>query len=147
MRRKNTLKELTIKDNFMFAAVMIDSFGQKKYCYTRKNVFKEVPELELKDGTHSIFLSSRGENEEEVSPKLVKFLKFVKAKPNECMGDFEDEYVKSLQEAMAFIKESREMEGRHMIFQEMLRDEWAEGKAEGKEEGKAESIEEFISKM
>lgn len=78
----------------------------------------------------SIFLSTRGENDNEVPRELVKFLEFVKADQDESESDFEDDFVKKLQESIRRIKGSWEMEERFMIFEEMLREERAEGKAE-----------------
>ena len=79
-------------------------------------------------------LLSFGREEKEVPEGMVKFLKFVRADLTESEKDFEDAYVKKLQESVRHVKESREMEERFMLFQEMLRDERAEGKAEGKAE-------------
>ena len=75
-------------------------------------------------------LLSFGREEKEVPEGMVKFLKFVRADLTESEKDFEYVYVKKLQESVRHVKESREMEERFMLFQEMLRDERAEGKAE-----------------
>ena len=62
--------------------------------------------------------------------ELVSFLNFVKADLSESETDFEDDFVEKLQNTIRRIKSNREMEERFMIFEEMLRDERAEGKAE-----------------
>lgn len=103
-------------------------------CYTFENACNEEEMLFRKDGCHSIFLSTCGENEEEVSGSLVTFLKSVKADLEESMNDFEDDFVRKLQNSVKEIKKSREMEGRFMMLQLLLRDERLEGKAEGKAE-------------
>lgn len=108
-----------------------DPFGEKKYCYTFENVCLENKELVLKDGCKSIFLSTKGENDSEVSPALVSFLHFVKADLAESETDFQDEFVAELQKYIKHIKESREMGERFMLFEELLKDERAEGRAEG----------------
>ena len=51
------------------------------------------------------------------------------------MKDYGDEFVRSLQKSVKAVKESREMEGRYMLFEELLREERAEGKEEGRAEG------------
>ena len=79
----------------------------------------------------------------EVPEKLVKFLRFVSADLSESELDFEDEFVQKLQETIRRIKGSREMEGRFMIFEEMLRDERTEGRVEGKKEFIFELLEEL----
>lgn len=107
-----------------------DPFGEKKYCYTFENVCLEDKELKLKDGNKTIFLSTRGENDEDVEISLIKFLQYVKADLSESEREFEDEFVKRLQESVRHVKESRDMEERFMLFEELLRDERKEGRAE-----------------
>lgn len=121
-----------------------DPFGKKKYCYTFENVCMEENELRLKDGCKSIFLSTKGENDEDVPKSLVKFLKFVKADLEESTGDFQDEFVEELQKSIQHVKESREMEKRFMLFQELLRDERAEGRAEGRMEASKDMVLSFL---
>ena len=64
-----------------------------------------------------------------------RFLEFVKADLDDSMKDYGDEFVRSLQKSVKAVKESREMEGRYMLFEELLREERAEGKEEGRAEG------------
>ena len=107
-----------------------DPFGKKKYRYTFTKQCEEEPGAQLQEGCKSIFLSTRGENDREVPGELVSFLNFVKADLSESETDFEDDFVEKLQDTIRRIKSNREMEERFMIFEEMLRDERAEGKAE-----------------
>ena len=79
--------------------------------------------------------------------ELVSFLNFVKADLSESETDFEDDFVEKLQNTIRRIKSNREMEERFMIFEEMLRDERAEGKAEGIAEGKAEAVLEMLLEL
>ena len=194
MKRKKQLKELTLKDNFMFGAVMIEEENCKRFLElalgfpiervdvskeksivyhpeykgvrldvyakdernTRYNVEMQVaskPELGKRTRYYhsqidmELLLSTSGNNDWEVSGELVKFLNFVKADLSESETDYEDDFVKKLQESIRRIKSDREMEERFMIFEEMLRDERAEGKAEGKEEGKAEAVLELLEEL
>ena len=77
----------------------------------------------------------------------VSFLNFVKADLSESETDFEDDFVEKLQNTIRRIKSNCEMEERFMIFEEMLRDERAEGKAEGIAEGKAEAVLEMLLEL
>ena len=120
-----------------------DPFGKKKYRYTFTRQCEEEPEVNLNDGSTSIFLSTEGENGSEVPKELVTFLNFVKADLSESETDFEDSFVKKLQETIRRVKSNREMEERFMIFEEMLREERAEGKAEGKAEDILDLLEEL----
>lgn len=113
-----------------------DPFGKRKYCYTFQPKCKEDPDVDLEDGRCCIFLSTYGENEEKVPREMVSFLKFVRASQEESQKDFQDPFVRHLQESIRWIKSSREMEERFMIFEEMMRDEREAGKLEGQRETK-----------
>ncbi len=120
-----------------------DPFGKKKYCYTFANQCLEDKDLNQQDGVVSIFLSTYGENEKEVPQRMVNFLKFVRADLEDSEKDYKDAYVKKLQESIRHVKESREMEERFMLFQEMLREERTEGILFGKAEDVVELLEEL----
>ncbi|MFR5601691.1 MAG: Rpn family recombination-promoting nuclease/putative transposase [Lachnospiraceae bacterium] len=120
---------------FVIFVCDFDPFGGKKYRYRFRSCCEEDRTLLLDDGCETIFLSTCGENETEVPKELVKFMKFVKADLKESQQDFDDELVKIFQEAIQSIKASREMRGRYMIFEEMMRDERNEGRQEGIQEG------------
>ena len=80
-------------------------------------------------------MNTHGKNESEVPKELVTFLKYVKADLAGSEEAFDDSYVEQLQNFIRKIKGSREMEERFMIFEEMLKEERAEGFAKGREEG------------
>ena len=71
----------------------------------------------------------------------------MKADLSESETDFEDDFVEKLQNTIRRIKSNREMEERFMIFEEMLRDERAEGKAEGKTEAVLEMLLELMNDL
>ena len=116
-----------------------DPFSSKKYRYTFQNICAETGRP-MNDGSTVIFLSTCGENEAEVPEGLVHFLKFVKADLADSIQDYQDSFVRKIQESMARIKSSREMEERCMLLEELLREERAEGEAKGLVRGKAEGI-------
>ena len=126
-----------LSDAYVIFICDFDPFGNKKYRYTFDYRCAEVDELLLKDGGHTIFLSTRGINESEVPVPLVKFLKFVGANLKDSTKDYQDDYVRKLQNDVHEVKLSREMRERYMILQEMLREERTEGREEGREEGLA----------
>jgi predicted transposase/invertase (TIGR01784 family) len=111
-----------------------DPFMRGKYCYTFENLCLEDKELSMQDGAKSIFLNTRGKNNDEVPIEMIAFLDFVKADLKESTKDFHDDFVRQLQNSVQKVKSSRRMEENFMILREMLRDERAEGKAEGKAE-------------
>lgn len=131
------------RDAYVIFICDFDPFYKKKYKYTFETVCKEVGMVSLEDGNHTLFLSTHGENEEEVPEGLVKFLKYVSAGLDESTEDFQDNFVQKLQEAVKNVKASREMEERYMLLEELLKEERESGKAEGK----AETILVFLSRL
>ena len=137
----------TIPDSFVIFVCDFDPFDKELYCYTFGSECEEDREVELDDGCHTIFLSTRGNNDGDVSPELVRFLRFVTADLEESERDFEDGLVRRFQETIREIKADREMGGRYMIFEEMLREEKQEGRLEGWLEGKLEAKKESILEL
>lgn len=120
-----------------------DPFGQRKYRYIFNKMCQETIDAKLEDGSTTIFLSTRGKNNDEVSPELVKFLEFVKEDLAGCEADFEDEFIEQLQKSVQHIKASREMEGRYMVFEEVIREERQEAKVEERIEAILELLQEI----
>lgn len=147
MYNHKTLKDLTMKDNFMFGAVM----SIEENCYTFRSECQEDLSVELQDGSVTIFLSTAGKNSEDVPSELVKFLKFIASDLEGSKADFEDPYVEQLQNSVNKIKSDREMGERYMIFEEMLREERQEGLEAGRKEGqlkaKREDVIEFLREL
>lgn len=137
----------TMPDTFVIFVCDFDPFGEHLYCYTFGNECRENRNVKLDDGSYTIFLSTRGENEEEVPAELVRFLKFVTADLEESEEDFQDKLVKQFQETIHNIKTDREMGERYMIFEEMLREEKQEGRQEGLLEGRIEATREGIFEL
>ena len=137
----------TIPDTFVIFVCDFDPFGKGLYCYTFQNECKEDRDVKLEDGCCTIFLSTQGKKEELVSPELVRFLKFVTADLEESEGDFGDELVEKFQKTIREIKADREMGGRYMIFEEMLREEKQEGRIEGIIEAKQDDILELLEDL
>ena len=126
----------TLPATFGIGLCEIDPFGKELYCYTFQNECKEDRNVKLEDGCCTIFLSTQGKKEELVSPDLVRFLKFV-------MADLEERFQKTIREIQA----DREMGGRYMIFEEMLREEKQEGKIEGAIEATQEAVLELLEDL
>ena len=131
----------TLPDTFVIFICDFDPFDQKLYCYTFQNECRENKSVKLGDGSCTIFLSTRGENEEEVPPELVRFLKFVTADLKESEGDFQDRLVSQCQKTICDIKTDREMGERYMTLEELLKDEKQEGRLEATRENILELLE------
>ena len=83
----------TLPDTFVIFVCDFDPFGEHLYCYTFGNECRENKNAKLDDGSYTIFLSTKGENEEEVPVELVRFLKFATADLEESEEDFQDKLV------------------------------------------------------
>ena len=127
-----------LPDTYVIFICDFDPFGKGKYRYTRKCICKEVPEFAMDDGAHTVFLSTKGKNADEVPEELVKFLQYVGARPSDSEKDYNDAFIRRLQASVREVKASREMGAKYMTFQELLKDEREAGRAEGREEGRAE---------
>lgn len=109
-----------------------DPFGLGKFRYTVHRSFAENEKYTYDDGSYTIFLSTKGTNENEVSDSLTKFLRFAGAELDNSQNDYHDEFVYRLQKTVEKIKYDREMGRRYMLLEEIRKEEFKAGKIEGK---------------
>ena len=121
-----------LPDTYVIFICDFAPFAKRLYRYTVSNRIQETGEM-LNDGSHTIILSTKGENETEVPEELVNFLKYVGQETDETETD--DDYIKKLQEQIKRIKQNRDWEGKYMLLEEMMRDERMEGVQEGMQKG------------
>ena len=122
-----------LPDTYVIFICDYDPFGNQLYRYTFSDYCKETGK-KIPSGSHTIWLSTKGQNDSDEPKELVNFLKYVE-NPNKAENsEDEDDFIKSLKKQIAAIKSSREWEGRFMLLKEMLSDERAEGLAEGKQQ-------------
>lgn len=119
-----------LPNGFVIFICDFDPFGYQKYRYTFENICHENHNLIMGDGCKTIFLSTHGKNDTEVPKTLVKFLDYVRADLEDSKKDFDDDFVRQLQNTVQSIKTSREMEGKYMLWEEMIRDEVLASKVE-----------------
>lgn len=131
-----------LPDTYVIFICNYDPFGKKKYMYWFENCCISDGKHFFEDGSHTVCLSTCGENDEEVPEELVKFLKYVGTDLNNSTNDFGDDFVARLQEAVRYVKESREMEERYMLLDELIKTERKEGKVEERIEAIQELLEE-----
>ncbi len=123
-----------------------DPFYQKKYRYTIHKRCEETEAL-FDDGTSTIFLSTEGENRDEVPKELITLLEFIKADMPDRAADHEDAYIKRLQTTIRQVKANRKMGERYMTIQDYVEENYGEelreeGREEGRKEGRKEGREE-----
>jgi len=143
----------TLPRSYVIFICDFDPFDEKKYCYTFENRCLEKLDLGLEDGSRSIFLSTKGENENEIPKELRAFLEFVGKDTSSNDMETEDLYVKQIQKTIRSIKENREMEHRFQgawavsEFRKGREEGRAEGRAQGKLEERRESVLEILEEM
>ena len=118
---------------FIIVIAPFDLFGQKRYKYTFKMSCEEVPGLQLEDGAVRIFLNTRGENPEEVSPELVELLRYIEHTDKETGQNCKSERVRQMHKRIEVIKSSEEVSVRYMQEWEERELERKEAREEGKE--------------
>ena len=85
-----------------------DPLGYNKYVYTIDNRCRELPEYEYYDGRHTIFLSTRGNNADEVPEDIVTFLRFVDADLERSREDFGSGFIARLRSHHSSVMNDRE---------------------------------------
>jgi len=84
----------------------------------------------LGDGTCRVFLNTKGQNQQDISEELARFLQFVEN--SEYVSEVpEDELLQGLHGRIRYLKRNRRMEERYMLFGELLNDERKQGREEG----------------
>ncbi len=63
----------------------------------------------MEDGSHAIYLSTYGENREEVPEELIAFLDFVRSPLEESEREVADTYIRQLQDSVRRVKADREI--------------------------------------
>ncbi len=127
-----------LPDTYVIFICDYDPFGNHLYRYTFSDYCKETGK-KIPSGNHTIWLSTKGQNDSDEPKELVNFLKYIENPDDTENSEDEDDFIKSLKKQIAAIKRNREWEGRFMLLKEMLSDERAEGLAEGLAEGRAKA--------
>ena len=120
-----------------------------KMVYTIRNRCDEALDYDYQDGLHTIFLSTRGKNRDEINPELVKFLDYVRADLSDSTKDFNSDYVRQLQSTVDKVRLNGERRDEYMKLEQMLQDEYRigmnEGMSQGISQGKVDTIKIFLN--
>lgn len=109
------------------------------YRYTYEMVCRENGSL-LNQGQKTIFLSTKGRNDEGVSAALADFLKYV-GQPDQPARD---SFIAGLDRRIQRIKASRDWEARFMRLEIELRNKWRQGHQEGLQKGLQEGLQQGL---
>lgn len=128
-----------LKDVYVIMIMPFDLFGLDKYFYTFVPTCKEEKTLELEDGAIRIFLNTRGKNDDEITPELKAFLRYVESPDGEFVEKSGSDRLKKIHACVNRVKLSEEAGVRFMRH-------WIE-RIEYLEEGRAESLLESIRNL
>ncbi|WP_418746107.1 Rpn family recombination-promoting nuclease/putative transposase [Frisingicoccus sp.] len=121
-----------LRPGYVIFICTFDPFEHKLYRYTFEERCLER-NFPLGDETKKIFLSTKGENDNEVSSELVNFLHYVENSSDEYVEHVKDGKVSALHQKIMELKKNREWEERYMTFEELLKDSEREGEIKGQE--------------
>lgn len=124
-----------LKPLFIIVICDYDPYGMKKYCYTFESRCKEQPDLLLGDEVTKLFLSTKGENEDEVSKELVDFHHYITESNENGLPEECDERLRRLHESIQEIKTSTSVEVEYMKMEERERLVKEEARKYGLQEG------------
>ena len=124
-----------LPESYVIFICNYDPLKMGKFVYTIRNRVDEQLDYDYRDGLHTIFLSTKGENDEEIPVALKKFLDFVKADLKDSVKDYNDDFISRLQKSIARIKRSRDKEAEFMTLELMLKDKYKKGREDGHAEG------------
>ena len=112
------------------------------YRYVFEEYCKDA-DIPLGDETQKIFLNTKGTREVNVQQELIHFLHYVENGERAAAEGFEETPVGRIHERVQRLKQSRELEGSYMRFEELLMD----SKVEGMKEAKIEDIIELLQEV
>lgn len=131
-----------LNDSYLILITTFDLFGLKKYRYTFKARCEEAPACVLKDGATRIFLNTRGENTDEVSEELVKFLHYLEHTTDAEAESTGNGRIARIHQRVCKVKASEEIGMRYMQDYE---DRYYE-RQEALEEGEHNKLKKMIAK-
>ena len=137
MNQRRSLKELNLLDKFLFDEAMDDPENVKTMLdiiLSQNTMLKHLPQTEKEqristdnrqirldvyamdedDGATRIFLNTRGEHPELVSPELIELLKYMEHSTDEVSGSCESKRIQEMHRRVCQIKASEKTEVKYM---------------------------------
>ena len=147
MNQRRSLKELNLLDKFLFDEAMDDPENVKTMLdiiLSQNTMLKHPPQTEKEqristdnrqirldvyamdedDGATRIFLNTRGEHPELVSPELIELLKYMEHSTDEVSGSCESKRIQEMHRRVCQIKASEKTEVKYMqTWEEKIQNE------------------------
>lgn len=123
-----------LKPLYVIFICNFDPFGKKFYRYTfEMQCIEEC--FPLNDGVKRIFLSTKGENKEEVHETLIEFLGYLNNSNDTYIEKVKDAKIRRIHEKVKELKKNRDLGARYMHFEELLKSRERKGYREAYAEG------------
>ena len=103
-----------LNDVCVIMIMPFDLFGLDKYYYTFVPCCKEDKSLELEDGAIRIFLNTRGKNDDEITPELKEFLRYIESPDSASVEKSGSDRLKKIHACVNRIKSSEEAGVKYM---------------------------------
>lgn len=103
-----------LNDVCVIMIMPFDLFGLDKYYYTFFPCCKEDKSLELEDGAIRIFLNTRGKNDDEITPELKEFLRYIESPDSASVEKSGSDRLKKIHACVNRIKSSEEAGVKYM---------------------------------
>ena len=127
-QRKNVGKYGDIPESIVIFICCFDLFRLKRHIYTFRNTCVQNPDLSLNDGTTTIFLNSKGKDD-DISPELKAFLNLVNGKTSG------DPFVRRIEQELFVARQNAQWRHDYMLGLFEKNANIAKGRAEGRAEG------------
>ena len=142
-----------LKPSYVIFICTFDPFGRKLYRYTFEERCLEQ-DFPLGDETKKIFLSTKGENREDVPEELIHFLGYMENSTDAYVATVTDENISMLHGKVKMLKKERSLEARYMTVEEWMKSRekqaiesgMKKGMAKGMEEGMKQGMEQGMEK-
>ena len=117
-----------LKESYVIFICTFDFFEKGRSVYEFENVCLEDSEIKLNDGTHKIFLNTKGDKS-DINKELKSLLEYFDGK------EPESDLTKQIDEKVIAVRKNTRWRREYMSYQMELNQQYRNGKEEGRKEG------------
>lgn len=133
----------TLNTSYIIFICMFDMFGQGRHLYSFQNQCDQDKDLLLNDGTHKVFLNTRG-TQNDVDEEINEILAYIENSTEQTAKKSKSELVQKIHSKVEIIRENEESEVEFMTYMQKLYEEREEGREEGILANKIETVETLL---
>lgn len=124
-----------LKESYVVFICTFDFFKENKCVYEFENLCVSNPQIKLNDGTHKIFLNTKGDKS-DINDELKALLNYFDGeRPS-------SRYTKELEKKVIEVRENEQWRREYMSWQRDMNQQYKNGLKQGREEGRSEGREE-----